>query len=369
MRLFENLPPRPDGRPHYFDAAATTPVDPRVAELVMHYMVQEFGNAGSRHSYGSEALKAVNKAREQVAGVIGLDDPTGVIFTSGATESNNLAILGLTQHGQETSRKHIISSAIEHKAVLEPLKEMERRGFEVTLVKPQLNGCVDAAEVLAALRPDTLLVSIMHVNNELGTIQPLEAIAEGLRSSQAFFHTDAAQGFTKELKLLNHPRIDMISMSGHKIGAPKGIGALLMRRRRYKLPPLSPIIFGGGQERGLRSGTQAVPLIAGLGLACELRVKEHDQWLQRIQKWRAQVIPRLEHAGYVFTVDQTNCLPSLISAQHVSLNAEACVLQEKDLVVFSTGSACISLRTEPNHVVCSLGLDEKNIIRISFYFL
>ena len=365
MRLFENLPSRPDGRPHYFDAAATTPVDPRVAELVMHYMVQEFGNAGSRHSYGSEALKAVNKAREQVAAVIGLDDPTGVIFTSGATESNNLAILGLTQHGLETGRKHILSSAIEHKAVLEPLKEMERRGFEVTLIKPRPNGCVDAAEVLAALRPDTLLVSIMHVNNELGTIQPLEAIAEGLRSSQSFFHTDAAQGFAKELSLLKNPRIDMISMSGHKIGAPKGIGALLMRRRRYKLPPLTPIIFGGGQERGLRSGTQAVPLIAGLGLACELRVKEHDQWRQLTQEWRAQVVSRLEVAGYSFAVNQDKCLPNFISVDHPIQNAEACVIQEKDFAVFSTGSTCTSSGSEESHVILSLNKIGKRIIRIT----
>jgi cysteine desulfurase len=365
MRLFDKLPPRPDGRPHYFDAAATTPVDPRVAELVMHYMVQEFGNAGSRHSYGSEALKAVNKAREQVAAVIELDDPTGVIFTSGATESNNLAILGLTQHGLETGRKHIISSAIEHKAVLEPLKEMERRGFEVTLIKPQPNGCVDASEVIAALRLDTLLLSIMHVNNELGTIQPLEAIADGLKNSQAFFHTDAAQGFTKELKLLKHSRIDMISMSGHKIGAPKGIGALLMRRRRYKLPPLTPIFFGGGQERGLRSGTQAVPLIAGLGLASELRIKEHKQWQQVIQQWRTRVIPLLELAGYSFSVDPANCLPSLISANHPIINAEACVLQEKDSAVFSTGSTCASSGSTPNHVISLLNNKYSNTIRLS----
>jgi len=364
MRLFENFPSRLDGRPHYFDAAATTPVDPRVAELVMHYMMVEFGNAGSRHSYGSEALKAINKARDQVAAVVCLEDSSGVVFTSGATEANNLGILGLTQHGLESGRKHIISSTFEHKAVLEPLYEMERRGFEVTLIKPQENGRVDPSEVLAALRSDTLLVSVMHVHNELGSIQPLDAIAEGLRTSQAFFHTDAAQGFAKDLKLLENPRIDMISMSGHKISAPKGIGALLMRRRRYKLPPLTPIIFGGGQERGLRSGTQAVPLIAGLGLACELRIKEHKQWFKRVQEWRAQVVPRLESAGYSLSVDQAHCLPSLISARHPTLNGEACVLQEKAEVAFSTGAAC----SFSNHSDRLLVNKSDSFIRISFSF-
>ncbi len=171
-----------------------------------------------------------------------------VVFTSGATESNNLAILGLAPHGEKTGRKHIVSTAIEHKAVLEPLEEMARRGFEVTLVRPTPGGWVEASEVRAAVRPDTVLVSMMHVNNETGVVQPIAELAELLRDHQAYLHVDAAQGFGKELEGLRHPRIDLISVSGHKIYAPKGVGALITRRRGYERVPLTPLMFGAGRS-------------------------------------------------------------------------------------------------------------------------
>src|SRR5262245_30010289 len=223
--------------PVYLDCAATTPVDPRVREEVLRYLDEEYGNAGSRtHDHGARARSAVERARVQVASVVGASR-SEVIFTSGATESNNLAILGLASHGIATGVRHIVSTAIEHHAVLAPLGELERRGFQVEYIPPDANGIVDSRAVLDAVRPDTLVVSVMHVNNETGAIQPIEEIAAGLRDSSAFLHVDAAQSYGKEIPSLRNPRIDFISVSGHKIHGPKGIGALVARRRNRERPP------------------------------------------------------------------------------------------------------------------------------------
>ena len=250
-----------DRRPGDLDHAATAPVDPRVAEEVLSYMSYEFGNAGSRtHGYGQVARERVNRARQEVAVVVAAT-PDEVIFTSGATESNNLAILGLAAHGEATGKRHIISTQIEHKAVLEPLEVLGGRGFEVELLAPTEGGWVSPEAVAAALRPDTLLVSVMAVNNETGVVQPIEEIASLLEGNDAFLHVDAAQAFGKLIAPLQTKRIDLLSVSGHKIGAPKGIGALITRRRGFKRPPLQPLMYGGGQERGLRPGTLPVPLI------------------------------------------------------------------------------------------------------------
>ena len=261
----------------YLDCNATTPVDPRVQAEVLTYLAEEFGNAGSRtHAYGQVAKDRVNRARQQVAAVVDAR-PEEVVFTSGATESDNLAILGLADHGTHAGRRHIISTQIEHKAVLEPLEEMARRGFEVTLLPPTAGGWIDPDAIRQALRPDTLLVSVMAVNNETGVIQPIPEIADALTGSEAYFHVDAAQAFGKQIEPLRHRRIDLMSISGHKIYAPKGIGALVTRRRGYQRPPLRPLLFGGGQERGLRPGTLPVALIAGLGTAAELALREHAE--------------------------------------------------------------------------------------------
>ena len=252
--------------PIYLDCNATTPIDPAVLEKMYRVWSEEPGNAGSRtHGYGLRAKKLVQRAREQVASVV-KGGPDEVLFTSGATESNNLAILGLTPYGIRTGRRHIVSTAIEHKAVLEPLEELEKRDFTVTLVPPSSSGAVTAESVMYALRPDTLLVSIMHVNNETGIRQPIDEIAALLRSHDAYFHVDAAQGFGKELDTLQEDRIDLISISSHKIFGPVGVGCLFARRRGFTRAPLEPIAFGGGQERGLRHGTLPVPLIVGFGL-------------------------------------------------------------------------------------------------------
>ncbi|HMN14408.1 MAG TPA: aminotransferase class V-fold PLP-dependent enzyme, partial [Bellilinea sp.] len=220
--------------PIYLDCNATTPLDPEVRDILLHFLNTEFGNEGSRtHEYGARAKQAVQKARDQVAAVVAAKRDE-VIFTSGATESNNLAILGLQQAGEGQGKKHIITTAIEHKAVLEPFDALERAGFEVTRVGVGADGSVDPEAIRAALRSDTLLVSVMHVNNETGIRQPLDSIADILKNHPAYFHADAAQGFGKDLEPLRNPRIDLISISGHKIYAPKGIGALVMRRRGYE---------------------------------------------------------------------------------------------------------------------------------------
>ena len=241
--------------PIYLDCNATTPLDPEVRDILLHFLNTEFGNEGSRtHEYGARAKQAVQKARDQVAAVVAAKRDE-VIFTSGATESNNLAILGLQQAGEGQGKKHIITTAIEHKAVLEPFDALERAGFEVTRVGVGADGSVDPEAIRAALRSDTLLVSVMHVNNETGIRQPLDSIADILKNHPAYFHADAAQGFGKDLEPLRNPRIDLISISGHKIYAPKGIGALVMRRRGYERVSLQPLVYGGGEERGLRPGT------------------------------------------------------------------------------------------------------------------
>jgi cysteine desulfurase len=225
----------------------------------------------------------VQLARDQVAGVVDCKREE-VLFTSGATESNNLAILGLADFGAANNRRHIVSTMIEHKAVLEPLADLETRGFEVTYVKPQPDGVVRAADVLSALRPDTLLVSVMHVNNETGVLQPIDEIAAGMAKHLAYLHVDAAQSFGKIPKMLSNQRIDLISVSGHKIYSPKGIGALIARRRGYEKAPIRPLMFGGGQERGIRPGTLPVALIAALGESAALSVAESAKWMERCRK-------------------------------------------------------------------------------------
>ena len=257
--------------PIYLDCASTTPLDSRVRAEMLRYLDDDFGNAGSRtHAWGLRARAAVEHARDQVAAVVGARRGD-VIFTSGATESNNLAILGLAGAAQD--RKHVVSTAIEHHAVLEPLAELGRRGFEITLVSPDSRGIVDPDAVAGAVRPDTVLVSIMHVNNETGVRQPVAEVADRLERSDAYLHVDAAQSFARDIDALRHPRLDLISASAHKINGPKGIGALIMRRRGQERPPLQPLMFGGGQERGLRPGTMPVALAPGLDWPLNWRLR------------------------------------------------------------------------------------------------
>lgn len=351
----------------YLDYNATTPVLPEVADLVHKMMVEEYGNAGSRtHEFGANAKRAVELARAQVAAVVKADK-TDVIFTSGATESNNIAILGLREFAEQTGKKHIITSKIEHKAVLEPIAYLEKHGFNVTYLDITPDGQIDTEQLEKSLREDTILVSIMHINNETGTIQPIDKVCQLLNGHDAYFHVDAAQSFGKYSFTLENTRIDFISASGHKIYAPKGIGALIMRRRGYSRSPLKPIFFGGGQEKGLRPGTLATPLIAGLGLACELAIKNADNWFSHVSILKNDFLAAVTEIGAV--VNGNNTSPYVLNFSIPGINSEAAMVKLKGVIAVSNGSACTSSSYEPSHVLVAMGMDARRIngaIRVSF---
>ncbi|WSY68076.1 cysteine desulfurase DndA [Streptomyces sp. NBC_00885] len=353
----------------YLDAAATTRVDPRVAEVVLHWMTEDFGNAGSRtHGYGSRAKRAVQQARQYLAGTFDAD-PDELIFTSGATESNNIALLGLASRGEQSGRRHIITSAIEHKAVIEPLQHLQSRGFEVDFIEPGLSGRVSVDAVMGRLRPDTLLVSLMHVNNETGVVQPVVELAERLGETQTFFHVDAAQGYGKLPQDLTAP-IDLISVSGHKIGAPKGVGMLIARDRGFDELPLQPIMFGGGQERGLRPGTLAVPLIMGLAEAAKIFQKDHAQWSRSAAELRTRILDALAKTRFHIHGDQDHVVPHILNLSFDGVDAEALIVRLKEHVAVATGSACTSASYTPSHVLTAMGLPEElasNGLRLSWF--
>lgn len=361
-----------DGGPVYLDCNATPPIEPSVREAVIQWMSEELGNAGSRtHEHGLRAKRAVQKAREKVAAVVeaAADE---VVFTSGATESDNLAVLGLATFGEETNRRHIISTCIEHKAVLEPLEALEARGFSVTLVRPDENGRVAPDSIRDALRADTLLVSVMHANNETGSIQPLLEIANFLKGSDAYFHVDAAQGYGKDLEPLRCKRIDLISVSGHKIYGPLGIGALVARRRGFKRPPLEPLAYGGGQERGLRPGTLPVPLIVGLGVAAETALKQNAARQERCRTIRKEAMVALEPLGIRTHSAPDHTLSHVMNFSVPGIDSEAVMVALKDVAAVSNGSACTSQSYSPSHVLEAMGLPQEAIsgaIRVSWSHL
>lgn len=355
--------------PVYLDCNATTPMEPEVRDVLFHYLTEEFGNEGSRtHEFGARAKQAVQKARDQVAAVVDAKRDE-VIFTSGATESNNLAILGLKQAGLKLGRRHIITSAIEHKAVLEPCAALAEDGFDVTILPVTPDGFIDPENVRAALRSDTLLVSIMQANNETGVRQPLDAVAEVLKGHPAYLHTDAAQGFGKDLDALRNQRVDLISISGHKIFAPKGIGALVMRRRGYERPPLTPLVFGGGQERGLRPGTLPVALVAALGAAAEIAVRDNEKRKLACKRIRDQMLSAFGALGPRLVGGQSLVMDHVVNLAFLGLDSEALIVALKDLIAISNGSACTSNSYSPSHVVKAMGMsdDEANqCVRISW---
>ena len=338
----------------------------------MYYLTDEFGNDGSRtHEYGSRAKRAVQKARDQVGKLVDAQRDE-VIFTSGATESNNLAILGLIEHGKETGQMHVITTEIEHKAVLEPVDAMEAQGFDVTRISVDRSGRVDPKAIQEALRPDTLLVSVMHINNETGVSQPLAEIADVLSDHEVWFHTDAAQGYGKDLETLKNPRIDLMSISGHKLYAPKGVGALIMRRRGYERPPIRSLFYGGGQERGLRPGTVPVALVAALGQAAEVSARDHSSRIKKCKEIRQQVMNAFDKLSPEYHGDSNHVMDHVINLSFGDLDSEALMVVLKDLIAVSNGSACTSASYTPSHVLKAMGMsdDEANCaIRISWCHL
>lgn len=343
----------------YLDCNATTPLEPAVRDRMLEYFDTEYGNAGSRtHAFGARAQRAVEEARGQIGKVVGAKHDE-VIFTSGATESNNLALLGLARHGVDSGSRHLITTQIEHKAVLEPVAELERRGFEVSRLSANPAGWVEPTALAAALRRDTLLVSIMHVNNETGVEQPIQEYVNVLEEHTAYLHVDAAQGFGKRLSPLQEPRIDLISVSAHKVHGPKGVGALIARRRRFRRPPIEPLLRGGGQERGLRGGTLPVPLIVGFGEAAHLAARDHRLRTRRCQEIRDSLHLALKGLHLRVHGDQDRTLPHTLNFAVPGVSAEAVMVATKRFAAFSNGSACTSNARAPSHVLLAMGLSEE----------
>ena len=345
----------------YFDCNATTIIELEVLEIVTHFLKNEYGNAGSRtHIYGSNAQKAVHVARKQVADVVECET-NEVVFTSGATESDNIAILGLAEHGRQNGKMHIITTPIEHKAILEPIEFLKSNGFQVDFIDVDESGRIDIAHLVNLVNPKTLLVSIMHVNNETGIIQPISEVSDILANFEAFLHVDAAQGFGKELTQLTNRRIDLISISGHKIFAPKGIGALIARKRGYKRPPLSPILYGGGQELGLRPGTHPVALIAGLGLAAKISVRDIHSRIAKCNEIGANLRAALKPLRPLSNGDPSNLIHSTLNVSLPGIDSESGMIALKDIMAISNGAACTSNDYTESHVLKAMGLSKERI--------
>ncbi|MCY3844471.1 MAG: aminotransferase class V-fold PLP-dependent enzyme [Acidobacteria bacterium] len=366
------MPPPERPGPVYLDCAATCPIDPRVQAELRRYTEVSFGNAGSRtHVHGRVARQAVERARAHVARVARVRR-NEVVFTSGATESNNLAILGLESYGRAERCMHLVGTKIEHHAVLEPLRVLALRGFELTLLDPEPGGWIDPERVAAALRPETLLVSVMQVNNETGIEQPIPEIADRLASSPAFLHVDAAQGFGKALAALRHPRVDLISVSGHKICGPKGVGALLARHRDGARPPLTPLLHGGGQELGLRPGTLPVALIAAFGRAAELALEEHDARLGAAAAFGERLLAGLAPLAPRVHGDPARRLPYIVNLSIPGWDKEALIEAWAGLAAISDGAACTSQSYTCSHVLAAMGLppeQEAGAVRLSWCHL
>ena len=343
--------------PIYMDNQATTPVDPRVLELMIPWFTEKFGNpASSSHSFGWEADTAVKKARKQVADIIGAD-PKEIVFTSGATEADNIAILGIANFHKERGN-HIITLVSEHKAVLDSCRHLESEGFDVTYLPVQTNGLLDIDLLAKAFTDKTILVTVMAANNEIGVIQPLAQIGALCKERKVYFHTDAAQGVGKCHIDVNTMNIDLLSISGHKFYGPKGVGALYVRRRpRVRL---KPVMFGGGHERGIRSGTLPTPLLVGLGAACELAMQEMESDNRRVlelrERMRQGIMEQLTHVELNGDLEQRLAGNLNISFNYVE--GESLMMAIKDVAV-SSGSACTSASLEPSYVLRALGVNEE----------
>lgn len=346
-------------RPIYLDMQATTPTDPRVLDAMLPFMTGLYGNPHSRtHAYGWETEKAVERARDYVADLIGADGKE-IIFTSGATESNNMSLKGVARFfGRSGKKRHIITSQTEHKCVLDSARHLQEEGFEVTYLPVQSNGLIDMKQLEDAIRPETALVSIMTVNNEIGVIQPMEEIGKLCRSKRVFFHTDAAQAVGKIPVDVNKWDVDLMSISGHKIYGPKGIGACYVRRRpRVRL---DPIISGGGQERGLRSGTLPAPLVVGFGEACRVAKEELAYDSARIKRLSDRLLKGLlamEHTAQ--NGDPERYYPGCVNVSFAYVEGESLLMALKDIAL-SSGSACTSASLEPSYVLRALGNSDES---------
>lgn len=355
----------------YLDYNASAPIAPAVLQVMVDVYQNRSGNADSRtHSYGDEARAVVETARKQVASLLGIS-PSEVFFTSGATESSNIAIQGLAEYAHRSGKCHIITSSIEHKAVLETVRMMERQGFDVDFVAPEPSGRVDAAKIVDKLRDTTLLVSLMHVNNETGIIQPVEELGAELAARDVLFHVDATQSCGKLVDELRTLAYHMLSFSAHKLRGPQGIGILVLRKKGYRRPPVKAIMYGGQQEHGLRPGTIPVALAAGCGAACALAEAHYAEDAVRLKEMKERAMELLDASelSYAVNGDPAHCLPNTLNVCLHGVSSEALMIATKQYCAVSNGSACTSTDYTLSYVLAAMGLSAERIassIRISW---
>lgn len=355
----------------YLDYNASAPIDERVLDVMVDVYRHTYGNADSRtHEYGDQARKLVETARARVASLLDVNSGE-VFFTSGSTESNNIAIRGLINYARTSGKMHVITSTIEHKAVLETVKSLVEEGVQIDLVDPDQSGRVSFDDIMKLVRDDTLLVSLMHANNETGTIQPVKEIGEELEKRGVLFHIDATQSCGKLVPELKEVKYDMLSLSAHKLCGPQGIGALILRKKRYKLPPIKAITFGGQQEHGIRPGTIPVALVVGLGEACRLAEMEYDINIESLRDKKRIVKTLIEESGLVYQYNgsQEFCMPNTLNVSFNGVESEALMLSTKQYCGISNGSACTSQDYSPSYVLSAMGLDQDTIssaIRLSW---
>lgn len=355
----------------YLDYNASAPIHPDVLKTMVDVYTNHYGNANSRtHDFGSDANKIVTHAREQLAQMLDVKKDE-IFFTSGSTESDNIAIQGMKEYGITHNKKHIITSSIEHHAVLNTCKHLEKEGFKVDYVEPDENGRVDSQKVLDLVDEETLLVSIMHVNNETGIIQPVKEIGDVLYDQDVFFHVDATQSAGKLIDEIKNLKYDMLSLSAHKFAGPQGVGALVLKKKRYKLPPVKPVMFGGGQEHGIRPGTIPVALVAGLGKAAEIAEREHSESLKKAKENKKIILQLLENSGldYKINGDPQYCVSSTLNVSLEGISSEALMLATKNYCGISNGSACTSNSYDPSYVLSAMRLSQERInsaIRLSW---
>ena len=356
--------------PVYLDYNASAPIDPRVLSRMIDVYTNHFGNADSRtHSFGADAKGIVEESRQTIADVLRIDS-SDVFFTSGSTESNNLAILGMLDHAIKTGKNHFITTAIEHKSVMEAMRHLEKKGCVVEFVAPDSSGRVKPEQIIDRITDKTVLVSMMHVNSETGIIQPIEEVGAFLADKGIYFHIDATQGFGKLNESLRNAKYDMLSITAHKIGGPQGVGAFILKRgKNYRRPPVTPLMFGGQQERGFRPGTTPVALVAGFAYAAQLCDQEEANNYEACLQIKKRFLESVSGVKYELNGDQSFCLPSTVNISFSGVDAEGLFLTMKQDYAFSNGSACNSGSHSPSYVLTAMGLSEQRIseaVRISW---
>lgn len=353
------------------DYNASAPVDPQVLDTMIDVYRNHSGNADSRtHGFGDDARNIVEAARKKVASLLGVT-PAEIFFTSGATESNNIALQGLRSYAEKTQKKKIVTSSIEHKAILETVSALQKEGFETAFVEPASTGRVVAQKMLDEVTDHTLVVSLMHVNNETGIIQPVKEIGNELEKRNVLFHVDATQSCGKLVDEIRTMKYDMLSFSAHKLGGPQGIGVLVLRKKNYKLPPVKAIMHGGQQEHGIRPGTVPVALVAGCGKACEIAEQECVHRTEKIKVLKNLVVQMLDESGLNFTIngDQNYCMDNTLNVCFHGISSEALMISTKQYCGISNGSACTSKSYSPSYVLLAMGVPVEQIensVRISW---